>query len=492
MKGERYKNSLTSCDLYDNPYNPKLQVRPELIRKRQALYAQKSASTVVKQDVLEKQLLIAFQKRNFEFFPPSLLFFSRIFRTSFLAVMIPVHFCLYRLPQWVLSQGIPYCSKYISSQISQVKTFVRILISSFFLRVKKEGEKLIQPPLSLLFFGLDKGKQGYRQGKEYLHRIQEAIFSPLRRFIDFFQPLVLFYKRIRSCIDDFKKKIRSLKEKAREALIDFPQVVLKKLKHASHRLKQKLIVVREAKDSFFAPMRDFMRIRKTGLHQKIKEVKNLIERYVAPITKMIVRLKQLYFFLKQRAVIFSHYFYPVILFTRKVQEIFLKQIQWIRERKEILKKRFEDGRKIFLETFKQTAYVFISACYHGIKKGTLKVFYSLPVSLRRVIFYVFNGICLVISFFQKISRKEIFQRHVTKKRKFLGFMSHIRLNKVKIAVNRLEEIFQKMVKRAIRGWLMIEKGCKKGVYIIRLCVAGAKVLLKHGMVVVREKTRLGI
>jgi phage-related protein len=230
---EVYHNSLKRCDLYDNPYNTRLQAHPAIIKQRQEI--QNSDTIGSAQVKLEKEIFKTFQQNSLHFLSGKMFVIGLVGKYAFLAIMLPTYLFFYGIPKWLLTEAVPNIfgfSKRVLSQVgSKISSGISYLTTAAFAIIKT----VTDPILNFIQTRLEQVREFYHNVKYGVERFARTIFNTVSspfRYIKktLFEPVQLFAGRLSSLIQDAFKTLRKIAEHVseiriniRNALIEFPE-----------------------------------------------------------------------------------------------------------------------------------------------------------------------------------------------------------------------------------------------------------------------------
>lgn len=300
-------SSLRRCDLYDNPYNARLQANPDIVRQRQAQF-EKSKDTISSAQVkLEKDVFKLFKKRNFQLLPGKLLIIGKVGKFVFIIVMLPAYLFCYGIPKWLITQAAPHTFKFIEKIFTNLKSksgsVVSFVVSSAHAMVKK----VTDPILNFIQTRVDKVRQFYHRVTQtierYMTKFSNLVLYPFRAVkTNVIAPVVNIYKKINRAVVNFKERLTHFHHKIRETLILFPKRLDKFLQNKAVQFQQKfteieqfisrpfkiiLLPVQKVIDKFVKVVQKIIEKPKALLQKAFIQIKTSIERVVEPLVRWV-------------------------------------------------------------------------------------------------------------------------------------------------------------------------------------------------------------
>lgn len=260
---ETYHSSLSKCDLYDNPYNTQMQAHPSIVKQRQESYTSKDSISSA-QTKLEKELFESFKQQGMRLFSSKFFLIAQAGKFAFLAIMLPTYLFFYGIPKWMLTEAAPnifnFAKRIVTNARSKLGSAVSHLASAAFAIVRT----VTDPILNFIQTRIEKGREFYHNTKQKVEQwvkaqIDKALY-PFRLVNGkILQPVKQFMEKIlnpvqtmREIISNMLAKIKDAHQRFRQALLDFPEKVAETLQSIPEKLKALFARVAEP----FSPLVD--------------------------------------------------------------------------------------------------------------------------------------------------------------------------------------------------------------------------------------------
>ncbi len=468
-----YNSSLRRCDLYDNPYNTRLQANPDIVRQRQLENAHSKDSMSSAQVKLEKDVLKLFNKQNFKIFPGGLLLIGKMGKFVFLVVMVPTYLFFYGIPKWMITQAAPQTFRFVEKIFTNLKSKVGSAVSFVASATHALVKKATDPILNYIQTRIEKTREFYHHVKQRVEQLVAKVVhiatSPFRivkeRVID---PVAKVCQKIRQTVEATRERLNQFRYKVRETLILFPNRVADYFQTQVERLKVKLIPILE---SLLRPLRKGL-----SVVQKIYEKTELfVQKILAKPRRFVQQILQK---IKQRV---KSVVSPVIRMTHtvkeKVVEFIDKVITPVKEKvSEVAKKVSKSIERITEKVTKQITQV-SEAIVQTIAVPVISFFTSIYHSISNVVNQKMIKKTGRVAQKIKKMRDKIHARLAAVNQRFLGFMKRSfqwlkpKILAAPMRISKIMKRFSFLLKEMLKGAFLL----------LRLLLAWVKVLIQHGM-----------
>jgi hypothetical protein len=499
-----YRDTISRCNLYSNPYDTHMTSHPALVRQRAEEYARSKDVIESVQKQLERDLM---QRLLLKLPTGKFVLVAQLGKYTFLAIMLPPYIFLYGLPKWLMTEGMPWIFNIIKKRVKTLHFGVNRHLKITLQSIQKPIFALLQAAKNRI----DKAQDGVTRLAQKAYKVVTYPWNVIKEKL--VRPFLKAYQFIETAI----KKINV----HRHNLFDAVKEIAKRA-----RIRSDLVqFLRDKASSLFKTPRQLFRNFQTSFSQayrwtaeKMEKLKQfperIFERFKKKIqkfhgtaikkpTELIMRsLERMQDFAKkkyQRALKrISEWTEP---FFNIMQRIISRRKNW----NEVMRKFKREG---IIEGCKQAGREFGSSCKRGIKviakiiaEFSADLIQLLPIPVVAVFnpfLYIAKTIIRVPSKIYK-SRNNFIQKLKHIKDGFLGAVKWIYsgikhlISKIRNVYNRLKSKVKKILVKAASFLVWLFSLCwealKRLVYLIRLMFAWAKVSFKYGMLFVRESTQ---
>lgn len=486
---ESFHSSLKRCDLYDNPYNAKLQAHPAIVKQRKTVRSETDSISSA-QRKLEKELFETFKQNNFNFSNGKMFFIGTVGKYAFLAAVLPVYLFFYGIPKWILSEVGPNSFRFIKNIFSNIGSRVAETASHIAFGALSIIQKVTDPILNFISTHIEKGRELYLNAKQKCIVIlnlpkkwMDQLFKPVA---DLYKQISQFFTTIGQNLSRLAKAIHHHRLAMRKAFINFPKKVMKYLQPIPDIGKQML-------SRIFSSMNPIINTLKNS-DKKLSRIVKAAKDYTNQVIDRVIKqpfnsVKQLVQKFRQSAVDRFNAVVrePIALWASPKIERAARFINQTKEKVNYIRERIRSK----FHALSERAEEFIDK----LKEHPSQVLSIIPqpvLSLFTPLTLLFNFVREVPS---KFKHKKRSIREETKKFKQKIKKQIVRLKKKCLAVLQRNSakikpflifIIKKITDFLIKATRVIKEMLTGGFFLLRMMFAWMKIFLRHGLFLVRE------
>lgn len=263
---ETYHSSLRRCDMYDNPYNTQMQAHPSIVKQRQESHASKD-SISSSQTKLERELFETFKQQGMQLFSGKFFLIGQAGKFAFLAIMLPTYLFFYGIPKWMLTEAAPtiynFTKRILTNAGSKLGSAVSHVASAAFAIVRT----VTDPILNFIQTRIEKGREFYHNTKQKIEQwvktqvdkalypfrlANEKVLLPIKHAME---KILNPVQTLREMVSKMLTRIQDANHRFRQALLDFPGKVSEALQSTPEKMKALLAKIAEP----FSPIVDAYR-----------------------------------------------------------------------------------------------------------------------------------------------------------------------------------------------------------------------------------------
>lgn len=169
-----HRDSIGRCDLYSNPYDPRLQSRPALIKSRSEQYTLSQDTLASPHWKLEKEIFLKIQEQELFFMSGKWILLGRIGKYAFLTLALPPYFLCYGLPKWLFANVVPKLYAHLANWTKHLAEIAFRAGDRAFQGIKSAVSQLLNPFILL-----------YAQAAKKIEAYSSASYRMLTRIVNF-------------------------------------------------------------------------------------------------------------------------------------------------------------------------------------------------------------------------------------------------------------------------------------------------------------------
>lgn len=499
--GQIYRDTISRCDMYSNPYNTHLSSHPALVRQRAEEYARSKDVIESGQKKLERDLM----ERLMQKMPTGkFVVVAHLGKYAFLAIMLPPYIFLYGLPKWLMTVGVPWA---FNAMKKNGKSLLLRLAKPL-----KDALQIIQKPILALLQAAKDRMERTRAGLNKLgQKAYGAVTYPWKLMHDkVIQPFIQAYKFLAASIKSIDTSTRKLFESIKEqmmkrwqAISSFTQLIRDKVKTPKHLL---------------SILGNSFSLAYSWLTEKMEKLKKFPERIFENLKEQIRKIQDV--LIRKPSELIKRSLESAQNFAKKAYHQTMKKIsEWtepflnaiqnaLSKRKnwnEILRKFKREG---ILEGCKQAGKVLVSGCKRGMKivaKIVAEFSADLVQLLPLPVVALFTPFLQMGRAFIKIpskiygARRGALQKIKHLKNLFFGGLKWMNSG-IKYLISKIVKVYKRLKPKFLSfvaqgfsflAWLfsICLEALKRFTYLIRLMITWMKVFFQYGMAQVREQAQ---
>lgn len=493
---ETFHSSLRRCDLYDNPYNTQMQAHPSIVKRRQEVQASKD-SISSSQSKLEKELFETFKQQGLQLFSGKFFIIAQAGKYAFLAIMLPTYLFFYGIPKWMLTEAAPniynFSKRIVTNAGSKLGSAVSHVASAAFAIVRT----VTDPILNFIQTRIEQTREFYHQTKQKLERwvnlqIQRVLY-PFRLINEkLLQPIKSGLEKILNPVQSMKEvmarildKIRDANARFRQTLIDFPDKVADVLRSIPDKMKALLNKMAEP----FSPVINVFKKIDGNISQFFENAtafsSRMMEKYISrPASACLDIYERSRDWTKEKLQQLTE---PLLNWAQPKIEKLSNFASKIKERigaiTETISSKAKDLSDRISETVKDPA---------AIKQDLAQIIPQPVIAFFNPIL-TFTGTVAFAPFrlFKKrkqagkyvVKLKEKIKTRIARvNQKFLSFLK----NSYQRAKPKCIRFIKVSANGMIKAFQILKEMLKGAFYMLKMIFAWLKILIKHGMFLVRE------
>ena len=499
--GQIYRDTISRCNLYSNPYDAHMTSHPTLVRQRAEEYARSKDVIESAQRRLERGLM---QKLLLKLPTGKFVVVAHLGKYVFLAIILPPYIFLYGLPKWLMTEGMPWV-------FNVIKKRGKSLFSSL-TKPLKAALQSIQKPIFALLQATKNRIDRVRAGLNKLaQKTYEAVIYPWKMMRNkLVQPLIQAYKFIDAAIKSMDANRRKLFEMVKEQMTKKWQT----MSDFAQFLRDKVKVQKQLLGS----MRNPFSVAYNWIAEKMERVGRYPGRTLEKIKERVRKIRDTA--IKKPTELIKRSFAGAQDFAKRVYHQISKQIsEWtepflsIVQKKNSRRKNWNEVLKKFkregvIEGCKHAGRMFASSCKRGAKM-IAKIVAEFSTDLAQLlpipVVTLFTPFLQIVRAIVKIppkiyaARRGLLQKIKHFKSVFLGGLKWMNSG-IKHLISKIVNVYKhlkpKVVSAFVTGasflaWLlsMCLEALKRFAFLIRLMMAWIKVFFQYGMAQVREQAK---
>lgn len=224
-----YNDTMRRCDLYNNPYDTRMQAHPAIVRHRAEHYAKTRDVLESSTSYLEKQIFSKIRDKNFHLPLGKFIIVVKVGKYAFIAIMLPLYIFAYALPKWLMTSGMPKLFHLIENQIKNISDKVAKVAHDGVAALKSLGKVITSPILNYIQTRMEQARELFSRLAYPFILLNQHLFQPIVRY---YRAITEFQDRVLDKLRALKNKIDEMNGKVRHFLIYLPNQIEEKLTQA--------------------------------------------------------------------------------------------------------------------------------------------------------------------------------------------------------------------------------------------------------------------